>query len=82
MAILHVRNVPDELYVQIQSLAQTRNRSVSDEVVVLLEAALQQEQARQKQVELLAEIRRRRCTYPKNKRVPDSVKLLHADRAR
>lgn len=82
MAILHVRNIPDDLYVQIQSLAQTRKRSVSAEVVILLQAALQQAQARQKQAELLAEIRRRRYTYPKNKRVLDSVKLLRQDRAR
>lgn len=82
MAILHVRNIPDDLYVQIQSLAQTSRRSVSAEVVILLQAALQREQARQKQAELLAEIRRRRYTYPKNKRVLDSVKLLRQDRAR
>ena len=82
MATLHVRNVPTELYSQIQSLATERNRSLSAEVILLLETALKQEQARKKQVELLSEIRRRRYTYSKTKRVPDSVKLLREDRAR
>lgn len=82
MAILHVRNIPDDLYAQIRSLAQTRNRSMSAEIIVLLQGALAQERSRQKQAELLAEIRRHRYTYPKNKRVLDSVSLLREDRAR
>lgn len=82
MATLHVRNIPDDVYSQIQTLAQTRNRSLSAEVLVLLQNALQQEQIRQKQAKLLETVRRRRYTYPKNKRVPDSVKLLREDRSR
>lgn len=82
MAILHVRNIPDELYGKLQELAQARNRSLSAEVIVLLQEALRREQVRQQQAKLLADIRRRRYTYPKNQRVPDSVSLLREDRAR
>lgn len=82
MATLHVRNIPDDVYAQIQTLAQTQNRSLSAQIVVLLQTALEQEQVRQKQTKLVAELRRRRYTYPKNKRVPDSVHLLREDRAR
>ncbi|HZQ08551.1 MAG TPA: hypothetical protein VFD70_18360 [Anaerolineae bacterium] len=82
MAILHVRNVPDKIYADIQTLAAERNRSVSAEVITLLQEALRQEQLRRKQAALLADIRRRRYVYPKQKRVPDSVTLLREDRAR
>jgi plasmid stability protein len=82
VATLHVRNIPDDIYSQLQVLAQTRNRSLSAEVILLLQEALTREQARQKQVKLLADIRRRRFTYPPNKRVPDTVTLLREDRAR
>ena len=40
MAILHVRNVPDELYERIRHKAQAQNRSISAEVIVLLQRAL------------------------------------------
>lgn len=33
--ILHVRNVPDELYVRIQQLANAKNRSLSAQVISL-----------------------------------------------
>jgi plasmid stability protein len=82
MATLHVRNVPDEIYSTIQSLARSRNRSLSAEVITLLQQALRQEQQRQEQLKLVAEIRRSRYTYPKHKRVPDSVILLREDRER
>jgi len=82
MAILHVRNVPDEVYNKIQQLAQQRNRSLSAEVIMLLQEALRQEQTRRDQARLLSEIRRHRYTYPKHRRVPDSVELLREDRER
>lgn len=82
MATLHVRNIPDSVYSQIQTLAQTRNRSLSAQVLVMLQSALEQEQVRQKQSKLVADIRRRRYTYPRHKRVLDSVHLLREDRDR
>jgi plasmid stability protein len=38
MATLHVRNVPDELYERLKSLAGHNHRSLSAEVIDLLEA--------------------------------------------
>ena len=40
VSILHVRNVPDELYERIRRRAQVQNRSISAEVIVLLNRAL------------------------------------------
>jgi plasmid stability protein len=82
MATLHVRKVPDDLYAELQALAESSNRSLSAEIIVLLKEALRQEQGRRDQLKLLANIRRRRYTYPKQKGVPDSVVLLREDRAR
>jgi plasmid stability protein len=39
MSILHVRNVPDELYERIRQRARAQNRSISAEVIVLLDRA-------------------------------------------
>jgi len=40
MAILHVRSVPDELYDQLRALAEEDRRSLSAEVIWLLEEAV------------------------------------------
>ncbi|HKZ84932.1 MAG TPA: hypothetical protein VJ793_14865 [Anaerolineae bacterium] len=82
MPILHVRKVPDELYARIQQLANAQNRSLSAQVISLLDQALQAEAARHSQARLLANIRRRRFSYSTETRTPDSVKLLREDRER
>lgn len=82
MPILHVRNVPDNLYTRIRRLASARNRSISAQVVQLLDEAVQAEEARQSQARILAGIRRRRVSYTKTPSTPDSVALLREDRER
>jgi plasmid stability protein len=44
MAILHVRNVPEDLYERIRRRAAEEKRSISAEVITLLEAGLQESQ--------------------------------------
>ncbi|MBP8291724.1 MAG: hypothetical protein KAX65_03055 [Caldilineaceae bacterium] len=80
MSTLHVRSVPEDLYEQLQALAQTSQRSLSAQVIALLERALADEYTRQAQGELLAAIRRRRFALPAG--TPDSVLLLREDRER
>ncbi len=82
MPILHVRNVPDEVYARLLRLADTQKRSLSAEVIALLEDALQEVEARRSQARTLAGIRRRRLSYSVKTKVPDSVVLLREDRAR
>jgi len=72
--------VPEDLYDQLQALAQTRQRSLSAQVIALLERALADEYTLQAQGELLAAIRRRRFVAQAG--TPDSVLLLREDRER
>lgn len=80
MSTLHVRNVPDELYEQLQRRAQAEGRSLSAEVINLLQYALQRTQ--RTQGEILADIRRRRAKHPYNPDIPDSLQLLREARDR
>jgi plasmid stability protein len=80
MPTLHVRNVPEPLYERLRQRAQERNRSISAEVVTLLDFAL--EESEFSQLELLNNIRRRRFFNPAEAGAPDSVTLLREDRER
>jgi len=80
MNTLHVRSVPDNLYNRLQQLAQARNRSLSAQVITLLEQALEIEERRKKHAKVLSSIQRRRFKAPRN--APSSLELLKEDRAR
>ena len=80
MPILHVRNVPDELYARLQHRAETQRRSLSAEVITLLEWAVD-ETDRSPELSL-ASIRRRRFFEPAAVGAPDSTTLLRQDRDR
>lgn len=80
MPTLHVRNVPETLYDRLRQRAQERNRSISAEVVMLLDFAL--EESDDTQTEILDNIRRRRFFNPATAGSPDSTTLLREDRER
>ena len=80
MPTLHVRNVPESIYESLRQRAQEQNRSLSAEVIVLLDYALAETQ--NNQAELLEGIRRRRFFQPDRAGAPDSTKLLRQDRDR
>ena len=80
MPILHVRNVPDELYAELQRRAETQRRSLSAEVITLLDWAL--DQVERATTTTLASIRSRRFYDPAAAGAPDSTALLREDRAR
>jgi plasmid stability protein len=81
MATLHVRNVPDELYERIRRRAARENRSLSAEVVALLDRATQRDP--ETESPLFERIRRRRQRIQEESgRFPSSVDLLREDRAR
>ncbi len=80
MSILHVRNIPDELYDRIRQRARAQNRSISAEVIMLLDHALAE--AERSQIDVLVGIQRRRVFYPAESGAPDSTSLLREDRAR
>jgi plasmid stability protein len=80
MSILHVRNIPDDLYQRIQRRAEAQGRSITAEVVSLLERAIAD--ADMDQAQVLAGIRRRRFFSPAEAGAPDSTALLREDRQR
>jgi plasmid stability protein len=77
---LHVRSVPEDLYHEIQKLAEERSRSLSAQVVKMLAQAVEDEKSRKTQTKALAAIRRRRFSAPKKS--PSSFELLREDRQR
>jgi len=80
MATLHVRNIPDPLYQQIQALALAENRSLSAQVTILLQRAIQEDDKQRQHLDALASIRRRRFVPPPGS--PTSLDLLREDRDR
>ena len=80
MATLHVRSVPEDLYQEIQKLAEERSRSLSAQVVTMLAQGVEDEKSRKTQTKALAAIRRRRFSAPKKS--PSSLELLREDRKR
>lgn len=80
MATLHVRSVPEDLYLEIQHLAETSNRSLSAQIISMLAQALEEEKRRKLQIKALNSIRRRRFVAPE--KAPSSVNLLREDRNR
>ena len=74
MNTLHVRSVPDALYKRLQQLANARNRSLSAQVITMLEQAVDAEERRKKQAKVLTSIQRRRFKAPKN--APSTLELL------
>ncbi len=83
MPTLHVRNIPERLYSRLQQRAESEQRSLSAEVVLLLEQSIAAADVRTTQADLLESMRRhRRAFRPADVGAPDSVDLLHEDRER
>jgi len=73
MATLHVRNVPDALYERLRRRAEADNRSLSDELVILLDRALDRSDD---PTDVLERFRQRRAFDPAAVGAPDSTSLL------
>ncbi|MDZ7961619.1 MAG: hypothetical protein RMY34_27690 [Aulosira sp. DedQUE10] len=88
MATLNLLNIPDDLYQQLQELAQAEHRSIDAQVITILQNALeiktqQTEDERRKNVlKLLEESRLRRRLNPADFGLPDSTELVREDRDR
>ncbi len=82
MAILHVHNVPEKLYKRIQKLAEEEHRSVTAEVIQLLNHALQAREARRGAAEVIERIRQRARRIELPRGWKDSAELLREDRSR
>ncbi len=79
MAVLNVDNVPDRLFERLRDRAQVEGRSLSDEVIALLERELGD--PRPSIRELLDSIESRRERYPLPAGTPDAVEVIREGRA-
>lgn len=81
MPTLHVRNVPEDLYERIRQQAIAEKRSLSAEVLALLEMAVERQP--EPRGPLFERIRRRRAQIERAVgKLPSSVDLVREDRAR
>ena len=80
MATLYVRNMPDDLYALLRTRAHASGRSISAEVVMLLDQAVHAERFRRRQAAILRDINRRRLRQPLGP--PFVVEALREDRSR
>jgi plasmid stability protein len=79
MPVLHIEEVPADLYDRLRRRAEARDRELTTEVLDLLERALAtEEEARGAHAAALADLRAQRWSPPPG--TPDSVAMLREDR--
>ncbi|MBE9255923.1 MULTISPECIES: hypothetical protein [Nostocales] len=84
----NVITLPDQLYQELQKLAESENDSIESQVVTLLQKALQEKQQqtetqrRQNVLKVLEESRNRRRLNPADFGLPDSTEMIREDRDR
>ncbi|HTS02081.1 MAG TPA: Arc family DNA-binding protein [Thermoanaerobaculia bacterium] len=79
MAVLHIRNVPEDVYARIRELARSEGRSMNAQVVRLLSDTAKGVRTSLSLEEALAAARRiRQAGRPR--RGPSGLSLLHAAR--
>lgn len=86
MATLQIKNLPDDLYSQLQRLASQHNATIDDTVIQLLRQAVQPAEITITQdrpmQDILAKIRSRPRVNPIEFGLPDSTLLIREDRNR
>lgn len=81
MALLQVRDVPDELYEKLAQVAEAEHRSISQETIVLLKKALEFQQERvSRRKAVLAKIKATKL--PNAAEFADPAVLVREDRDR
>lgn len=79
MATLHLQDIPDKLYQEVEKIAGSAGYSLNTYVVLLFKQAVEAEQLRRQRTETLTAIRQRRENRQAD--VPNSVDLLREIRA-
>jgi len=81
MALLQVRDCPEDIYKKIALVAKKKNRTIAQQTVVLLEKGLGQEQSNiERRKQLLEKIKTRQI--PDKVKEIDAVSLIREDRDR
>jgi len=82
MATLYVRNFPDELYHSVQSLAKTKNMSISTEIISVMEEVIEKQQRKDRQLATLARVAEHDQFFKPSIDGKDTTDLLREDRDR
>jgi len=82
MPTLHVRNVPVRIYERIRRLATEENRSISAEIMTLLDRVLDLDRERRAQTHVLAGIAKLRGRVHLKRGAPTAVEMIRRDRDR
>jgi predicted nuclease of restriction endonuclease-like RecB superfamily len=81
MPLLQVRECPEDIYKKIASAAKRQNRTIAQQIIVLLEKGLGQEQSNiERRKQLLNKIESRHI--PDEVKAIDAVALIREDRDR
>jgi hypothetical protein len=81
MPLLQVRECPEDIYKKIALVAKKQNRTIAQQVIVLLEKSLGQDQSnRERRKQLLEKIEGRKIQD--EVKAIDAVKLIREDRDR
>ncbi len=81
MPLLQVRDCPEDIYKKITLVARKKNRTIAQQIVVLLEKGLQQDQPNiERRKQLLDKINNR--IIPSGVQKIDAVALIREDRNR
>jgi len=81
MPLLQVRDIPEDLYERLSSIAEQDNRSIAQETIVLLKKALNFKETRMKRrIRLLDEIKNNKIENVD--KLPDPADLVREDRER
>ena len=81
MATLHVREVPDRLYEKLKKMAERENRSLTAQVVTLIEEALKNHDMDERSRKAFERIRATAKKYPLPEDT-DVVAMIREDRER
>lgn len=82
MPTIYVRNVPKELYLTVQELAEQDEQSISAEVIALLQRAAESEHRKRKRLQAMARIESRYSQFRPPDDGKDTLALLREDRDR
>lgn len=81
MPLLQIRECPEEIYKKVALVAKRQNRTITQQVVVLLEKGLGQEESNiERRKQLLCKIESRQI--PDKVKAIDAVALIREDRDR
>ena len=80
MTALQIRDLPEEIYEKIKELSEQEHRSLSSQVLTLLEQSLQSETNETNRTQLIKSIKQQQSEW--SRELPEPSRLISEDRNR